>query len=147
MDQATRIIESHQGDECSLAAKLLKGYVFANHPSMLDLPPNVTHRLKETIRVVTEKNPETGMEIVSQSLLEHYQQTKIQLDSGGLDIQTITPLQSREGKMRIKLPSAILARTKAINQWMLGRMSQAELLATFDDPALGTIAAKLVDGN
>lgn len=147
MDQATRIIESHQGDERSLAAKLLKGYVFANHPSMLDLPPNVTHRLKETIRVVTEKNPETGMETVRQVLIGHYRQTKKQLDSGFLDIQTITPLQSREGKMRIKLPSSILARTKVANQWMLNRMNQGEWLTTFDDPVLGTIAAKLGDAN
>jgi hypothetical protein len=147
---ATAIIEENINHPDILADKLI-GYVFSHHPSILDLPPQMSHRYLQAAGIMD--HIPNGKELLTTSLLTHLQtaerllrENKMYATVGSINKGDHIEYWDTEAAMIINLPENIATRALHCNFWVQKMTTAREAQKLFTEDPFWTVV-KLAEGS
>jgi hypothetical protein len=151
---ANRAVASVAGDP-EKTATILTQFIFETHPDVLDLPPATQHRLEESTQVM--RTYVHGEELLTESVLGHYEQAAQKFQNGFTTAQTATIVSAdamRSGPIiengmliqKVDLPESVQQKALRWNQWAQRTIKDEGMEALFTAHP-NWVGAKLGDGS
>lgn len=130
-------------------AGILRDYIFDSHPWVLDLPPAISHRFSESMRVM-ESFP-NGKENLESLITDYFKKAEERLLNGyavvrDVDVLTRKDAEYENERIKIHLPESVKRRALVWNKWVQKMIKDGRIKEVFTPKPQG-ISVRLAEGS